>query len=490
KLEKCVLVSLFKGFGNRKMEINCDGLGGSYAAWGVPKAGCYRDVEWGFGKLGGFGEDDFLNRFSFSSYEMLYDTVNWVGSGNGNGSVMGNTLFNDFVGFGEITGNTVFSSLPEDPFCMNIRSTLNTISDWFHENQMDLVSSDSQDEPVGTSTMLQQQISDLKFNGFEGLGEVALPEDPFCMKVRSTLNTISDWFHENRRDLVSESHGDPVCAVDGKQQLEGSDVDDDGGEEPHDAFELVLPYLEMKDVLAVEGVCRSLRDSVRKEPFLWRAIDLSDSSLKYRVTDDSLLKLTRRAQGKLQCLNLGGCVSITDNGMMQVLASNPHLTKLSVSGCLGLSTAGMLSILRDLKSSNRLGVKSLITGGALYFTKEQFKELNLLLGSDAKAGAKSRRQRLYTSCRSEFSLDDDRVTDLEICPWCEKPSLVFDCAAESCPLKEHPCPKSSCRACIVCIERCHDCGSCLNDCEHKPFCFAFSCVICYKKRSNQLQELL
>lgn len=162
--------------------------------------------------------------------------------------------------------------------------------------------------------------------------------------------------------------------------------------------------------------------------------------------------------------------------------------QLSVSGCHRLSTAGVLSILRDLKSSNQLGVKSLITGGALYFTKEQFKELNLLLGAaDAKAG---RRRRLYTSCRSEFSLEKDRGTDLEICPWCEKPSLVFDCASETCPLKDHPCPKQSCRACVVCIERCHDCGSCLNDCEHKPFCFAFSCVICYKKRSNQLQELL
>ncbi|CAH8342066.1 unnamed protein product [Eruca vesicaria subsp. sativa] len=78
---------------------------------------------------------------------------------------------------------------------------------------------------------------------------------------------------------------------------------------------------------------------------------------------------------------------------MQVLASNPRLTKLSVSGCHRLSTVGLLSILRDLRSSNQFGVKILITGGALYFTKEQFKELNLLLGVDAKAGPNS-----YKSC--------------------------------------------------------------------------------------------
>ncbi|CAA7046551.1 unnamed protein product [Microthlaspi erraticum] len=463
------------------MEINCDELlGGSYSDWGMRKAGDYKEVE-----LGGFGEDDFLNRMSFSGYQIIYETVNWVASGDGASmwqQQMGNTLFTDFVGFGEITGNNVLSSLPEDPFCMNIRSTLNTISDWFHENQMDLVS-ESHDEPIGVDQTLFESnpISSVKMNGVEGLGKVTLPEDPFCMKVRST---ISDWFHENQRDLVSKSHDEAIGVV--EQQTGSSDLDDDGGGEPHVAFELVLPYLEMRDVLAVEGVCRSLRDSVRKEPFFWSTIDLNDSPLKYRVTDDSLLKLTLRAQGNLQCLNLGGCVGITDNGLMQVLASNPRLTKLSVSGCHRLSTAGMMSIFRDLKSSDLLGLKNLITGGALYFTKEQFEEVNLLLGADANAAPKSRKQRFYTSCRSELSLDDDRVTDLEICPLCEKPSLVFDCAAETCPLKDNPCPKSSCRACVVCIERCHDCGSCLNDCEHKPFCFAFSCMVCYKKRSNQL----
>ncbi|KAJ0252944.1 F-box protein [Hirschfeldia incana] len=422
------------------MKISCEELGGSQKG----------KSEWGFGNLAK-DDFDFLDTMSFYDYQMIYDTVS--------------SSVNDLLGFGNDT------KLPDDPFSMNIRSTLNSISDWWlvHESQFGLVSQQSHDEPMvlDQNLLQQQKVSSLDiYYGFEGLCEEAatLPEDPFCMKPRSIV-----------RDLVT----DP-------------DDDGDGGEEePHPAFDIVLPYLEMRDLLAVEGVCRSLRDSVRKESsFLWRTIDLSgDSPLKHRVTDESLLKLTRRAQGHLQCLNLGGCVSITDNGLMQVLATNPHLSKLSVSGCHRLTTVGVLSILRDLKSSNQLGVKTLITGGALYFTKEQFKELNLLLlGADAKAP--SRRRRLYTSCRSEFSIEDDGGTDLEICPWCEKPSLVFDCASETCQLKDHPCPKQSCRACVVCIERCHDCGSCLSDCEHKPFCFAFSCVICYKKRSNQLQELV
>lgn len=248
------------------------------------------NLEWGFGNLG--REDDLFNTMSFSGYQMIYDTVSWACDGDSDGSVS-NALFNDL--FEEI------NVLPEDPFSMNnITSTLNSISHWwFHDQNLSL---------DNFSTLSQQQkVSSFKImNGFEGLcDEATLPDDPFSMKVMTTT------FKEE--DKVYDDGGGG------------------GGEEPHSAFDLLLPYLEMRDLLAVEGVCRSLRNSVRKESsFLWRTIDLSgDSLLKYRVTDDSLLKLTRRAQGHLQCLNLGGCVSITDNGLMQVLSTNPHLTKVS-----------------------------------------------------------------------------------------------------------------------------------------------------------------
>lgn len=186
-----------------------------------------------------------------------------------------NALFNDLLSFGEEI-NALAASLPEDPFSMNIRSTLNS------------------------------------------LGEEAatLPNDPFCMTLKDHKVSV---------------------------------LDDGGGEEPHSAFDLVLPYLEMRDAFAVESVCRSLRDSVRKESCLWRTVDLSDDSLlKYRVTDDSLLKLTRRAQGRLRCLNLGGCVSITDDGLMQVLASNPRLSKVSFFFFFFLKTMYQASVFNML----------------------------------------------------------------------------------------------------------------------------------------------
>lgn len=191
----------------------------------------------------------------------LFKTVSFSGyqtivSWAWDGGDSSNALFSDLLSFGEEI-NALAASLPEDPFSMNIRSTLNS------------------------------------------LGEEAatLPNDPFCMTLKDHKVSV---------------------------------LDGGGGEEPHSAFDLVLPYLEMRDAFAVESVCRSLRDSVRKESCFWRTVDLSDDSLlKYRVTDDSLLKLTRRAQGRLRCLNLGGCVGITDDGLMQVLASNPRLSKVS-----------------------------------------------------------------------------------------------------------------------------------------------------------------
>ncbi|CAN8253755.1 unnamed protein product [Cochlearia groenlandica] len=428
------------------MEINCEKLGFDY-----------RNVKWGFDD---FGEDEFLNT-------MLYETSYWVSNNV------------DFSCFGVISDSNSLTVLPDDPFCM----TLNSISDWLlHDNNHigGLVSESHGHDQNRIFERLDCVGNTLEFDDY-------LPEDPFCMSVRSEFRdkpiSVLQCIRFGDHDMCSYPSMFPHDAYND----DSDDSDDDDGDcrdEPREGFELVFPYLEMRDVLAVERVCRSLRDYVRKETFLWKTIDLTGSIPRGKVTDGVLLKLTSRAQGNLRCLNLGGCAEISDDCLRQVLSSNPSITKLGVARCHGLSTSGVLSILRDLKSTNRLGFKILITGGGLYFTKEQYQELNMLLGADAKAGQRSRKQRLYTSCRSDFSVAENQVTDLEICPWCEKPGLVFDCASETCTLKDHPCPKSSCRACIVCIERCHECGSCLNDCEDMPFCFNFICGACYKLRTN------
>ena len=73
-----------------------------------------------------------------------------------------------------------------------------------------------------------------------------------------------------------------------------------------------------------------LCSTVRSDPLLWRSINI-EHSLSKRIIDVSLLKLTSRAQGTLECLSLVGCVKITDDGLKCVLESNPRLTKVSVA---------------------------------------------------------------------------------------------------------------------------------------------------------------
>jgi hypothetical protein len=97
---------------------------------------------------------------------------------------------------------------------------------------------------------------------------------------------------------------------------------------PHPAFAFALGYLGVRDLLLVETVCRSLRYTVRSDPLLWRSIHI-DQPLNEKITEDVLLQLTDRAQGNLQCLSLVKCPRITDDGLKQLLKSNPRLTKVS-----------------------------------------------------------------------------------------------------------------------------------------------------------------
>lgn len=118
-------------------------------------------------------------------------------------------------------------------------------------------------------------------------------------------------------------------ASDGEAEMRDSEVYIDAEEgAPHSAMQFVLGYLEVPDLLTVEGVCKSLLDLVRGDPLLWRNIHI-DQPLSDKITDDALLQLTSRAQGKLQCLSLIQCRNITNNGLKHVLENNLELKKVS-----------------------------------------------------------------------------------------------------------------------------------------------------------------
>ncbi|URE03449.1 F-box protein [Musa troglodytarum] len=113
---------------------------------------------------------------------------------------------------------------------------------------------------------------------------------------------------------------------------------DAGSSDGTGALLLVLGYLRLPDLLAFQRVSRFFRDAVAGDGLLWRRIAVQ-SPLSGRLTDDALLRITSRAEGKLESLALMDCWRITDDGLMQVVHRNPGITK-DCGGCLDFYELG------------------------------------------------------------------------------------------------------------------------------------------------------
>ncbi|KAK9675419.1 hypothetical protein RND81_11G006900 [Saponaria officinalis] len=252
-------------------------------------------------------------------------------------------------------------------------------------------------------------------------------------------------------------------------------LDGFGDVSPHMALSFALAYLDIRDLLNVERVCKSLRQNVRNDPLLWKNIQI-DHPLNDRITDDGLLHLTSRAQGHLQCLSLVECKVVTDDGLRRVLENNPRLTKVCVSGCIKISTEGVISCLKTFQPGAVSGIKCLrIAGHAV--TLEQFEELKSLLGINKHVKPHRPKPHFFNRENIYISCEDDRPIDLEPCPKCEKPKLVYNCTAESCQVVDQA--TQSCRACAACIPRCEQCGRCIFNLPHvETFCLGFVCTDC------------
>ncbi|XP_076901016.1 F-box protein SKIP14-like [Bidens hawaiensis] len=242
--------------------------------------------------------------------------------------------------------------------------------------------------------------------------------------------------------------------------------------EPHDAFVLALSYLGTKDLLAVERVCKSLCVTVHNDSLLWRNLYI-DQPLNERITDDVLVELTNRAEGNLQCLSLIKCPKITDDGLRRVLETNPKITKLFIPGCTRLSIEGILNNLKAFNANTETaGIKQIKTGGFYGITLDHYKVLSNLLGIQKTSHVPN----YYHRANSCHPCDDERALDVEICPRCENLRLVYDCPAGGCH------PKEQCRACIICIPRCAECGRCVHNSEYEEtFSLEYLCSECLKQ---------
>lgn len=255
------------------------------------------------------------------------------------------------------------------------------------------------------------------------------------------------------------------------------------------AFSLALGYLGVRDLLALESVCKSVRSTVRNEPFYWRNIHIHHP-LNEKITDEVLIQLTDRARGNLQCLSLVDCPRITDDGLKRVLDSNPKLSKLCVPGCTRLSINGILDSLRTFKLMGTLSLKHIRIGGRYGVTEEHFEELKSLMGitSETQQNLNALKPYFYHRDRMYLSCEDDRTIDIETCPRCQKLRLVYDCPAEVCQGREHA--SQACRACILCIARCVQCGRCINDNEYEEtFCLELLCSDCSKQQFLMYHEM-
>ncbi|KAG1334148.1 hypothetical protein COCNU_03G002670 [Cocos nucifera] len=96
---------------------------------------------------------------------------------------------------------------------------------------------------------------------------------------------------------------------------------------PHGALFLVLGYLRLPELLAFQRVCRLFRDVIAGDSLLWQHI-VVEPPLSGKLTNDALLKVTAKAEGKLKSLALLDCWKITDAGLLQVADRNPGITKI------------------------------------------------------------------------------------------------------------------------------------------------------------------
>lgn len=256
----------------------------------------------------------------------------------------GRDMGDDLCGSQESVSNDIIDLLPSDPFGMDINTTFTAITSWLEDLEIDY-GRNVRDE-VGSGDGSYQLFAGLNFiwnnamlfqsfprsMGFECKGSVSGGFGG-CSQVKEgggvsghaglgSAYNVEDILHFGNEDIVSldqENEEFQDCEV----SLE------DPERAPHEGFILALGYLGVRDLLAVENVCSSLRSIVQNDPLLWRNIHI-DQPLSEKITDDVLFYITSRAQGSLQCLSLVDCQKITDDGLKHVIENNPKLIKVSL----------------------------------------------------------------------------------------------------------------------------------------------------------------
>ncbi|KAL3829524.1 hypothetical protein ACJIZ3_018326 [Penstemon smallii] len=417
------------------------------------------------------------------------DIVNCEGSGSDEGcedivDLLPNDPFSMEFNLGfpsDPFGMDVNTSLPKYPFGMDFKleATIEVFSDIIGDiglNNCGFESHEAYEEKKLDENKYYAEVnlvwaSSVKFE--EEDGEIEVVDNGLVENSEDVSYGYNNMLGENMEDLM--------CFGCEKYQKEKVKIHEDSkGGEPNDALFFALGYLEVKDLLSVEMVCKSLRNAVQNDPLLWRSIYIEDPS-NYKITDDNLMRLTNRAQGTLHTLSLERCLKITNSGLKHVFESNPRLTKLSVTGCTKLNLECLLHDVKVFNSIAKPGIKHLRIGEIVDATNQLVNDFKIVLGA-ANEDKKCSNYKPRYHCPGEIylSLDDERVIDVEMCPKCQKMRQVYDCPIDSCQAK--PGAIQTCRGCKLCIARCINCGCCLENKDYEEtFSYDLMCLDCFSE---------
>lgn len=236
----------------------------------------------------------------------------------------------------------ILDILPADPFGMDISTTFTAITGWLEDMEVDYAERVSDRGGTGEGNIeLFAGLNffwnnAIKFQTFPDIKEIVQKPNPTCgsrhVEETADVTCCCDFGSICSMDEIYFANDNPPSC--GQQNAECQEQnciysEVDGGA-LHAALNFALYHLGVQDLLSVERACRSLHSAVQGDPLLWRNIHI-DQPLNEKITDDSLLQLTNRARGNLQCLSLVECSRITDEGLKRVLESNPRLTKVSIT---------------------------------------------------------------------------------------------------------------------------------------------------------------
>ncbi|KAE8690878.1 O-Glycosyl hydrolases family 17 protein [Hibiscus syriacus] len=199
---------------------------------------------------------------------------------------------------------------------------------------------------------------------------------------------------------------------------------------PHDALFIVLAYLPLFELLSMSRVCRSLQEAVENDVLPWLNI-IVEKPLNFRLSDEILMKIASKANGRLKTLTLMFCAKITDDGLQRVIDHNPHISKLHIPGCTGLTPNGVITAVQKLSDCQH-SLKSLQVNGIANMKKEHLERIQYYLQTKPKLQlVQPRRQPLLYHNYRKFQAyrweEHGRVIDVEICPKCNEVRVLFDC---------------------------------------------------------------